>query len=168
MDIVIRHEQKSDIGAIFALTERAFSTMSYSSHTEQFIVNALRDTGKLSISLVALEGDQLVGHIAVSPVQLSNAELGWYAGGPLSVLPEKQNMKIGTKLVFVAIEQLKKMQAKGCVLVGDPNYYQRFGFKPSSDLIYPDLPAEYFQVLAFNEVIPKATVQFDPAFLATA
>jgi len=70
MKIIIRDEQLEDIPAITELTRAAFQNTDHSSHTEQFIVNALRTHGQLTISLVALENNQLVGHVAISPVSL--------------------------------------------------------------------------------------------------
>lgn len=90
MKILIRDEQLEDIPAIAALTQTAFRNAAHSSHTEQFIVNALRKQDQLTISLVAIENNQLVGHVAISPVTISSGETGWYGLGPISVLPVKQ------------------------------------------------------------------------------
>ncbi|BBE10099.1 acetyltransferase [Mycoavidus cysteinexigens] len=67
MNITIRHEQAADIATITRLTESAFRSEPHASHTEQFIVNALRHYDQLTISLVAVAGDAIVGHVARYP-----------------------------------------------------------------------------------------------------
>lgn len=64
MNLIIRDENPTDINAIFDLTRLAFEREEYSSHTEQFIVNALRDSNQLTLSLVAESDHQVIGHIA--------------------------------------------------------------------------------------------------------
>lgn len=168
MSIEIRHEQQQDIQTIEALTQAAFLNEQHSSHTEQFIVNQLRKDGQLTISLVALEQGAVVGHVAVSPVRISSGETDWYGLGPISVWPEQQGQGIGSQLMNAALEQLKQLGAKGCVLLGDPEYYHRFGFKTYPELILPDVPPMYFQAISFVNDIPKGSVSYHEAFNATS
>ena len=168
MSIEIRHEQQQDIQTIEALTQAAFLNEQHSSHTEQFIVNQLRKDGQLTISLVALEQGAVVGHVAVSPVRISSGETDWYGLGPISVWPEQQGQGIGSQLMNAALEQLKQLGANGCVLLGDPAYYHRFGFKSYPDLILPDVPPMYFQAINFVNNIPKGSVSYHEAFNATS
>jgi len=168
MNIQIRNEQNTDIQAIFDLTQKAFNDLEHSSHTEQFIVNALRESKQLTLSLVAEINNQVVGHIAFSPVSISDGTTGWYGLGPVSVLPEFQGKGIGAKLILSGLEALKDLDALGCVLLGDPNYYGRFGFKADARLVLEGVPAEYFQILAFTDDIPSGTVAYDDAFNAVA
>ncbi|MCH7313368.1 bifunctional HD family hydrolase/GNAT family N-acetyltransferase [Acinetobacter sp. ANC 3882] len=168
MNILIRDENISDIQSIFTLTQAAFETVEHSSHTEQFIVNALRDSNQLTLSLVAIHNHKLVGHIAFSPVKISDGTTGWYGLGPVSVLPEYQSQGVGSKLIRTGIEALKDLDAVGCVLLGEPEYYDRFGFKADSRLRLADVPAEYFQVLPFTEHVPTGEVVYADAFHATA
>ena len=149
------------------MKKAAFLNEQHSSHTEQFIVNQLRKDGQLTISLVALEQEAVVGHVAVSPVRISSGETDWYGLGPISVWPEQQGQGIGSQLMNAALEQLKQLGAKGCVLLGDPEYYYRFGFKSYPDLILPDVPPKYFQAISFVNNIPKGTVSYHEAFNAT-
>lgn len=167
MNFHIRNEQVSDIQSIFDLTELAFRNQEYSSHTEQFIVNALRETKHLTLSLVAESDHQIIGHIAFSPVQISDGTKNWYGLGPVSVIPESQSKGIGSKLILKGLEALKNLGATGCVLLGDPEYYVRFGFKPDPRLILEGVPAEYFQILSFNEDVPTGIVIYTDAFNAT-
>ncbi|MEO2215883.1 N-acetyltransferase [Chromobacterium vaccinii] len=168
MTIIIRNEQTADIGAIFTLTEAAFRDEAHSSHTEQFIVEALRRRGRLSVSLVADEGGGIVGHVAVSPVAVSSGAAGWYGLGPISVAPERQKRGIGGQLMREALRLLREQGALGCVVLGDPAYYGRFGFRAHPGLTLPGIPAEYFQALAFGAETPVGEVAYDEAFNATA
>lgn len=165
--IEIRRESPGDISAITAVTEAAFRDAPHTSHTEHFIVNALRAAGQLSISLVATDQDSIVGHIAISPVTLSDDTPNWFGLGPVSVCPDQQGRGIGGMLIRQAQKDLRSMNAAGCVLLGDPAYYSRFGFKPVASLVLPDVPPEYFQALSFDGYYPNASVTYHAAFEAT-
>ncbi len=164
MHMTIRNEQSQDIEAISRLTEAAFRNEEYSSHTEHFIVNALRRTGQLSISLVAAEHDEILGHVAISPVNISSGVTGWYGLGPISVRPDRQGKGIGSALMRAALQQLRQQGAAGCVVLGDPAYYGRFGFKAHPGLELPDVPPEYFQALSFTGELPVGVVKYAAAF----
>ena len=164
--MIIRSEKSSDIEAITEVTIAAFRNHPISKHTEQFIVNALRKANVLTVSLVAEIDGQVVGHIAFSPVVISDGTLGWYGLGPVSVLPQFQKQGIGKALIHKGLDQLKTLGGKGCALVGDPNYYKRFGFKNIPDLIHEGIPQEVFLVLPFGSEIPRGTVVFHEGFWA--
>ena len=104
------------------ITIAAFKTLAISNKTEQFIINALRSAGALTISLVAEIENEMVGHIAFSPVTISNGSLGWHGLGPISVLPKLHKQGIGKSLVNEGLSLLRNLGSKGCVRVGDPNY----------------------------------------------
>ncbi len=164
--MIIRNETVSDIDAITEVTMAAFRTLAISNHTEQFIINSLRIAGALTISLVAEIDGRVVGHIAFSPVTISDGSIGWYALGPVSVLPEYQKQGIGKSLIDKGLSMLKELDGKGCALVGDPNYYKRFGFRNIPDLVYEGIPQEFFLALPFTEIIPRGIVVFHEGFLA--
>ncbi len=165
MRLIIRKEEHNDFQAIHDVTTAAFLQAPHAEHTEQFIVKALRDSQALSISLVAEVREQIVGHVAVSPVTISDGANGWYGLGPISVAPSRQGKGIGSELMNVALEELKNIKAKGCVLLGDPNYYHRFGFKPLDNLVLPGVPLEYFQALILRGDCPQGPVSFHESFL---
>jgi len=167
LGITIRSESPTDSTAIGAVTVAAFATAPHAAHTEQFIVAALRRAGALSFSLVAECGGEIVGHVAVSPVLLSDGSVGWFGLGPISVLPEHQGRGIGSRMMREVLQRLRDSGAAGCVLVGDPGFYQRFGFRAEPSLNYPGVPAEYVLALSFGGAVPKATVTFHAAFGAT-
>ncbi len=162
----VRIEIPSDAAAIDAVTVAAFREAAHSSHTEHFIVAALRRAGRLSLSLVAEKGGAIVGHVAMSPVVVSDGAAGWYGLAPLSVAPGRQRQGIGTTLVRQALAELKGLGARGCVVLGDPAYYARFGFRSDPALRLPDVPPEYFQAIPFGEPGPCGTVAYDKAFAA--
>lgn len=164
MNLAIRSEAASDITAIEALTVAAFLDAAHTSHTEQFIVNALRDAGQLTLSLVAEEAGHLVGHVAVSPVTLSDGSSGWYGLGPLSVAPARQRKGIGRRLMQQALADLRVLEATGCVVLGEPEYYGRFGFRADPALVLPGVPPEYFLALFFRRTAASGTVAYHAAF----
>ncbi len=162
--LIIRQESSSDIPAIHALTVAAFLDAPHTAHTEQFIVDALRTAGALVISLVAEDDGLVVGHVAVSPVSISDGAPAWYGIGPVSVDPAHQRRGIGSGLMIEALQRLKGMGASGCVVAGDPAYYARFGFKREASLVFPGVPPEYFQALSFDRSLPQGVVEFHEAF----
>lgn len=168
MGLSLRPETPVDADAIAALTTAAFLNAPHAAHTEAFIVNALRRASALSVSLVAEQGGVLVGHVATSPVVVTDGTPGWHGLGPISVLPEHQRQGIGSALMRAALQALREQGAAGCMLVGDPGYYQRFGFRREPQLVYPGIPPEFFMVLPFTDALPSGTVTFHPAFGATA
>ncbi len=166
MDFVIRNEIESDIQAIADVTRAAFEKHPYSHQTEEFIVKALRDANALTISLVAVAGNRVIGHIAFSPVTISDGSPGWYGLGPISVLPEFQRQGIGKSMLREGLSLLKSMDAKGCVLVGDPGYYERFGFRSFPELVIEGIPQENVLALPFEESKARGTVIFHDGFAA--
>jgi putative acetyltransferase len=166
LKFVIRSEREGDVGAIRDVTVSAFKTLEISNHTEQFIIAALRDVKSLTVSLVAEVDGQVVGHIAFSPVTISDGTRNWYGLGPLSVLPEYQRQGIGNALVQEGLSRLKGLNAQGCCLVGHPDYYRKFGFKNMPGLEHEGVPQEVFLALSFDGHIPQGTVTFHEAFKA--
>ena len=164
--MILRKETVADVEAITEVTIAAFKNHQISNHTEQFIINALRDANALTISLVAEIDGRVVGHIAFSPVIISDGTKDWYGVGPVSVLPDYQKQGIGKSLINKGLSLLKDMGGKGCALVGDPNYYKRFGFKNYPELIHDGVPQEVFLALPFNEKVPQGTIVFHEGFLA--
>ncbi len=164
--IIIRKEVQSDTQVISDVTRAAFETLAISNHTEQFIIEALREANALVLSLVAEVDGRVVGHIAFSPVTISDGSPDWFGLGPLSVLPELQRQGIGEALVFAGLSALRALGAKGCVLVGDPGYYQRFGFRSISYLAVNGVPPQYVLALPFDASNSSGTVLFHEGFNA--
>jgi len=162
----IREETAADVAAIAEVTIAAFETLEISSNTEQFIIEALRDAGALTLSLVAEMNGRVVGHIAFSPVSISDGSQDWYGLGPVSVLPEYQRQGIGAALIEEGLSRLRAHHALGCCLVGHPGYYRRFGFENPSGLVVEGVPPEVFFALSFAGIRPHGRVTFHEAFKA--
>ena len=162
--MIIRDERPEDVDAIRDLTARAFAGMPYSGGSEPAIVDRLREAGTLTLSLVAAMDGAVVGHVAFSPVTISDGSKDWFGLGPLSVEPPHQREGIGSALVDAGLSRLKALGARGCVLVGDPGYYGRFGFSTGPALTYDGAPPEYFMHVAFSPVYATGGVSYHPAF----
>lgn len=166
LQATIRSETDADADAIAEVTKSAFETLEISDQTEPFIVEALRKAGALSVSLVAEVDGRVVGHIAFSPVEISDGTPGWYGLGPMSVLPEYQRRGIGKALIEAGLARLQSMGARGCCLVGHPDYYPKFGFENASGLVFEGVPPEAFFAISFGEILPRGRVAFHEAFTA--
>jgi putative acetyltransferase len=142
------------------VTIAAFETMEISNHTEQFIIEALRSAKALTVSLVAETDGIVVGHIAFSPVIISDGTKDWYGLGPVSVHPDFQRKGIGKALRQEGLSRLKSLKAKGCCLVGHPQYYRQFGFKNVQGLVHEGVPPEVFFALSFDGNVPQGNVLF--------
>ena len=162
----IRPERPADVDAIRALTTAAFAGARYSSGAEAGIVDALRADGVLTVSLVAEEDGEVIGHVAFSRVQVDTAGGDWFGLGPVSVAPARQGQGVGRALVRAGLERLEAMGAGGCVVLGELGYYGRFGFESDPELRYGDAPAAYFQRLIFKGPAPSGQVRFHPVFEA--
>ena len=165
-NILIREENNTDCNAISKVTIAAFEKMEISNHTEQFIIEALRSAKALFVSLVAEVDGRVVGHIAFSTVTMSDGTKDWYGLGPVSVHPEFQRKGIGKALIREGLLRLKDLRAKGCCLVGHPQYYRQFGFENMEGLIHEGVPPEVFFVLSFDGNIPEGHVVFHEGFKA--
>lgn len=166
MTTTIRPETPSDEDAIEQVTRRAFLSHPYSHQTEQFIIRALRANHALSISLVAEDAGRIAGHIAFSPVTIGDGVAGWYGLGPISVEPDLQRRGIGRSLMESGLAELRKIGANGCVLVGDPAFYARFGFVNNPALVLVGVPQDFFLSLSLGNSCAHGHVQFHPAFQA--
>lgn len=163
----IRPEQPEDIAAIVALTTLAFAQAPHSSGTEAAIIDGLRDAGALTLSLVAsddTDAADLLGHVAFSPVSIGGVACGWYGLGPVSVRPGRQRGGIGSALIREGLQRLRDKGAGGCVLLGDPAYYARFGFANDPALTLEGVPPAYFMALSFDGKAPVGAVRYHPAF----
>jgi len=165
-EVDIRSETIDDIGPIAEVTAAAFQTLEISNHTEQFIIEALRAAKVLTLSLVAVIDGGVIGHIAFSPVTISDGTKDWHGLGPVSVLPKFQRQGIGKALVNEGLSRLKSMQARGCCLVGHPEYYKKFGFDNIPELVHEGVPPEVFLALSFDGKTPRGSITFHEGFKA--
>lgn len=165
---VIRPEQSADAEAIRHVTFEAFRGMPFADGDEHELIGVLRESGALAVSLVADLDGTIIGHIAFSPATTADGSAGWYALGPVSVLPEFQGVGIGSALIIGGIQRIETLGGRGCILTGDPNYYVRFGFRPAPELAPANEPAEYFMIKAIGSSMPHGPFGFHEAFCGTA
>lgn len=160
----IRTEQPADDAAIHELTFAAFEPMPFSSGTEAPIIRALRRSGDLTLSLVADEDGEIVGHVAFSPVTIDGVHAGWFGLGPISVRADRQRQGIGRALIARGLELLRQRDAAGVALIGNPDIYGRAGFESDGLLAYGDLDRRFVQRLVLSGPPPHGELKFAPAF----
>ncbi len=161
---ITRDQTAADFDAVHELVIAAFKTMPYAAGTEQFIMDTLWKTGAATVALVAEDGGAIVGQAAFSKTLVGGKEVGWHGCGPVSVLPERQKQGIGSTLMRAGLDRLRALGSKGCVLVGHPDYYRRFGFANTAEMFVPDAPPEVFMAVCLEGAMPKGEVKFDAAF----
>jgi putative acetyltransferase len=164
--MLIRGEQPGDIAAIHRVHAAAFPT-----DGEARLVDALRAAGRLTVSIVALQGDKIVGHVAFSPVEVAGKPGAGTGVGlaPLAVVPEHQRKGIGSRLVREGLAACKRGGAALVVVLGEPAFYQRFGFARASDFGFSNEygAVDEFMVIVFDThtVLPTGgIVQYAPEF----
>jgi putative acetyltransferase len=186
----IRDERPEDATVISAVTTAAFASIAYDAATqariaearraagiteeaiasaatglsEAEVIEALRDDGALSLSLVAERGGEIIAHVAFSEVRIGTSAGEWYGLGPVSVLPALQRQGIGSAIIREGLARLRAIGAAGCVLLGYPPYYARFGFELDPALTYAGNPNPALQRLVFGGPKPAGEVTFHPAF----
>ncbi|MGU7773184.1 GNAT family N-acetyltransferase [Burkholderia sp. MR1-5-21] len=167
--VTLRDERAADAAAIARVIAAAFAGEPQGGRFEQRIVDALRADGCLSVSLVAERDARIVGHVAFSPVTIGDgSHAGWYGLAPLAVLPDCQRQSIGAGLVRTGLDALRRLGARGCVVLGEPAYYTRFGFGPAGDIVFPQAPPEYLMALSFDDSVPRPAgdVRYHASFYA--
>jgi putative acetyltransferase len=132
--------------------------------TEYLIVEGLRADDALTVSLVAEVDGEVVGQIAFSPVKIGGKDHGWLALGPVAVLPAFQKQGIGQALVNEGLDTIRCLGTQGCVLVGEPAFYSRFGFRHDASLHMEGVPPEVLLCLPMCDEMPEGAVMHHPAF----
>lgn len=164
MSVTIRDERAADHAAIRGIVERAFADHEHADGSEPDIVERLRKSREPLVALVAESEGRVIAHVAFSPVAITDGTPGWFGLGPLSVDPPCQKRGIGSMLTREGLARLVAMKARGCVVLGDPEYYARFGFSADHRLTFPGVPAHYFQSLLFSGEMPEGEVSYAKAF----
>jgi len=166
MTTTVRLERAGDEDAIAAVTREAFRFHPHGDHTEHRIIDALRRADALAISLVAEQHGVVVGHVAFSPVAIADGSSDWYGLGPLSVHPACQRQGVGQALVREGLARLHTLGAGGCVLLGEPSFYGRFGFANDPGLVLDGLTQEFFLALPLGSAVARGEVTYHAAFNA--
>lgn len=162
--MIVRDEISTDIEAIRAVVTAAFQSAPHANGSEAAIVDALRADGALTISLVAEDHGEIVGYAAYSPVSIDGNLSGWFGLGPVAVSKRLQRQGIGKALIEAGIKRLEITGARGCVVLGDPAYYGRFGFRSDARLCFPGVPEQCFQTLLLDGEVPSGRVEYHAAF----
>lgn len=164
--MTIRPETASDRAAVRAVNEAAFETSA-----EADLVEALRERAEPTFSLVAEEGGRVVGHILFSPVGLAgHPELGLFGLAPMAVEPSLQRRGVGSALVRAGLEACAAAGGRAVVVLGHPEYYPRFGFRPASGFGLScrwEVPDEAFMALELEPgalAEAEGEVAYHPAF----
>lgn len=165
--MLIRDQTEADCAAVHALIVTAFKTLPVASGTEQFIMDALWRSGAATVALVAEERGEIVGQAAFSKVLIGGRDVGWHGCGPVGVLPARHRQGIGSALMREGLARLRALGSKGCVVVGNPAYYKRFGFDNTDDMSHARVPPQYFMAIYFGDSRPQGVVTFDASFAAT-
>lgn len=162
--MIIRAERAGEEEAIGRLITAAFLDAEHRDGTEAEIVYRLRAAHALTVSLVAeIEGD-LAGHVAFSAVTIDGEDAGWFGLGPLAVDPRHRRRGVGAALVSEGLERLKRQGARGCVVLGDPTYYRRFGFAADQALWLANVLPAFFMVLSFGREPAAGEITYHRAF----
>lgn len=159
-----RLEISEDVAAVRSLTEAAFADVEHSRQSEGAIIDALRDAQALALSIVAEDAGVVIGHVAFSPVLINGRDMQWFGLGPVSVAPDRQGKGVGSALIRRGLGMLEDRRAHGCVVLGDPSYYARFGFTADGALRYSGAPPEYFQSRTLCGPPAQGDVRYHPAF----
>ena len=165
--IRIRSELPEDVEAIYSLNQEAFEGTA-----EANLVNNLRTSNAMTLSLVAIKNNEIVGHIAFSPVTIESDRATVNAVGlaPMAVSPEFQRSGIGSQLVEEALNRIRTAGHDLVVVLGHPEYYPRFGFVPAKKYGIrweQDVPEEAFMIKELREGALKevrGTVKYRPEF----
>ena len=168
MSISIRPQRERDREAIWEVTRLAFEGQQYADGDEQDLIDTLRRIGALSVSLVAIDGNDLVGQITFSPAGSDGTTGDWYSLGPVSVHPDRQGEGIGGALIEAGMKAIQALGAAGSVLTGDPGYYARHGFVLSPAHRPDNESAENFMLRTIGNARPAGKFSFHEAFYAVS
>lgn len=166
--MLVRSERSADFDAVREVNVEAFRGHPFSRQTEHLIVEALRAADALVLSLVAEDDGAVVGHVAFSAAGVGGETDGLYLLGPVAVRPAFQGRGFGRALVEAGLDGLRARDARGCVLVGDPAFYGRFGFRSYPSISCAGVPNEYVLFLAFRGDMPAGALWHHPAFSVEA
>ncbi len=169
--MMIIHPDKAEHAAgVYYVEEKAFKRPA-----EADLCVKLRQRKAATLSLVALEDGEVVGHVLFSPVTIRGEkpgeELPVVGMGPVAVLPARQRQGIGSRLIRAGLEEIRQEGHAAVVVLGDPHYYTRFGFEPAGRFGIrfqdPNVPAEDFMVIELRRGVLEGhagVAYYEPEF----
>ncbi|WP_204478324.1 GNAT family N-acetyltransferase [Aeromonas veronii] len=162
---MLRTERPGDMLPVYELLSAAFGRSD-----EAELVNRLRECGAAVVTMVEEEEYEFMGHLMLSPITINGMEGPWLGLAPVAVHPDWQGQGIGSDLIREGLDTALEMDWKGVVVLGDPAYYSRFGFRPASEFglhcIY-EVPADCFMAMELQErgfVGVQGEVLYHPLF----
>ncbi|MCY7981338.1 GNAT family N-acetyltransferase [Bacillus inaquosorum] len=174
MEFFIRQELTHEYNTTEDIVKRAFLNEKYSDKKEHFLVNKIRKSDAFipELSLVALNGKEIVGHILLSKIKIVDGDnaVDSLALAPVSVAPEYQRKGIGSQVIHVALKKAKELGYRSVIVLGHKDYYPKFGFKPASlwNIKAPfEVPDEVFMALELSKDSlenVKGVVHYSKAF----
>lgn len=137
-ELMIRNENEKDYRIVEEITREAFWNLYVPGCNEHYLAHQLRKSTDFipELDFVAILEDQIVGNIMFSKSYIMDLEGNQFdviTFGPISILPSYQNQKIGSALLKYSIGQASQLGYSAILIYGDPDYYQRFGFRPAKD-----------------------------------
>jgi len=174
VDFLIRQECEADYDSVFEVVKSAFETMEVASGDEQDLVNRLRKSTVFvpELSLVAEHDGNILGHIMFTKMKVGTHPA--LALAPVAVLPKYQKQGIGAKLIVEGHRIARELGHSVVILVGHPDYYPRFGYKPAGEYNIQapfDVPVDAFMVMELREGGLKEVsgmIEFAPEFFPDA
>jgi putative acetyltransferase len=161
--MIIRPEKPGDEAAIGAVVAAAFGRAQ-----EAELVTKLRDNGDLVLSLVGEDEGKVIGYVAFSRVWIEHvgARMPGISLAPVAVLPERQRHGAARALIGAGHLRLKLLGEKIVFVLGDPDYYKRFGFSPELAKVFSCVyQGDHLQALRLSADAPAAgEVIYSPAF----
>jgi len=160
MDIELRLEEEKDYFIVENITREAFWNHYVPGCDEHLLIHNLRKTNEFikELDFVAINNNKIIGNIVYVKAKIINNDMEYtvLTFGPISVLPEYQNNRIGSKLINHTVKLSKEMGYKGIIIYGDPEYYKRFGFKESKQYKITNKEKKYPAALLVLELYPNA------------
>ncbi|EOD54466.1 GNAT family N-acetyltransferase [Aeromonas molluscorum] len=142
---MLRTERPGDMLPVYELVSAAFGRTD-----EAELVNRLRECGAAVVTQVEEEDYEFMGHLLLSPVTINGLEGPWLGLAPVAVHPDWQGQGIGSELIREGLDTALEMDWKAVVVLGDPSYYSRFGFRPASEFglcCCYEVPSEHFMAM---------------------
>lgn len=166
MSMQIRSETDDDKAAVYDINAAAFPT-----EAEARLVDALRESASEYISQVAVADQNVVGHIMFTPVTLEPFEdLRLMGLAPMAVSPSLQRGGIGSELLKTGLLRCTESDVGAVAVLGHPQYYPRFGFRPASQWGIKseyEVPEEVFMMIELSPGYLRGyqgTIRYDAAF----